>query len=119
MLKLYVKILAYMLTKFYLWCMVNLLNRAFKFLFPPKKEKAHWCDDWDKAKYTIRKHTNNNGYLNYEVYRTLHGKCERVSGVLGHENYQAALNKIESNKNFYRQQWNTRYTNKIEWIEVE
>jgi hypothetical protein len=99
------------------------LKRPFIIRVNMKKlevESGHWSDDWEKAEYKIWKYTNDNGYCNYKPYRTLNGETKMASmaAKFGYKSKRKALEAIEDCKKFHKENWNTHYSGKVEWIDV-
>lgn len=79
---------------------------------------CHWSVDWDKATYQICEHSNDNGITGYRVYRTLFGIRTEVTRIFSEKTYEEALKKVESNKEFYRENYNQIFTQKEKWFDV-
>lgn len=82
------------------------------------KKQKHWTDDWDKATYRISKHSNDNGWIGYYVFRELHNK-EKLLNTSAYPNLEAANMAVKIDKEFYKKEWNSRYTSKVEYIEYK
>lgn len=82
-------------------------------------KSSHWSENWDKALYRIRKCSNDNGAIWYHVQRKVYGNdIWKLIDSRSCKTEEEARKAIESNKEFYRENWNREFTRKVEYIDV-